>query len=1166
MGTRAAKSHESWTREEQLDVWNARLQRVLAGSLTRVAEQHIALDAPAAREFSPEAVIAEAVAAAHGPEGEATLNRHELARRIHLALPAHVEGGPQARRDLLDALTDHAVERLVQVSGLEVGDVHQAGRLANGQAKTISPTSVRYAAPGQLAAEITLLNTAGRRGAACLNRRSAEAWITRHAPELSPAQREAVLGLAGSDAHLAVLVGAAGTGKTYTAGALDALWRDLTRQLPPPTPAPTNDTEAAEGAETATAAPIAVPGRVVGLSVTQAAADVLHQDGVADTANLTAFLAAQNALDAGRTVAGSPAGRWLLGPRDIVLVDEASMIDTAQLVRLHDVAERAGARLVLMGDPAQLGSVGAGGMMRAIVERDAETYTLSEVRRFEADWERAASLALREGEQDAVAAYDVHGRIRDGGTQQATIAALAQAAAADRISGRSSVVVTATNEQGATVAAAIRRHLVTAGLVEEGGVVLGRDQNTAGVGDLVQARRIDRALGLTNRETYQVAAVRDDGGLDVVNTRTGQACLMPADYVAADVALAYAATAHAAQGATVNTGHVLLTTQLDRAGAYVGLTRGRESNTAWAVTDTGIPDVPTTTGRGLLAAAIAPEDDLAAVDDEAAAVDVRQVDQLRRSSAQTLLGLIEDETRLACRQRLEGHLDTLHADGVLSEPERARLGADQGCEHLSRLLRTYEQAGHEPLDLLRGAIEQRSLAGTVSIAQTLAYRLHRDDVLPAPTRDGAPQGIAAAQEGYLGQLTGLLADRRHDLAEQVAATQPAWVTTALGPMPPEAPETSPARADWLERAGTLAAYREATGWDHDEIALGRCPGVHSPEKRAAWHAAYTAAGEPEQRRPEAELDTGRLLVRARAAELAAAHTPEAVFDAQREANLALADARRSAVLAHSRGDLEQAARHEADADHQARLAAALDAQTEARGMHLAYHAETFAAGQAAEEELRRRGVARGAEPDRTSATEWLAAEHRARVEDDAHRLITEADLTDHADQTGLSESADLADAAARNDAADPTADLDVDDVHEPAHLPTAEPVASEQVPDVDRTEVAEAASQAETTESDAAETVTAAAPVDEEVSARSASAQLVEIEAAAAAAHAAMDEVADHTSQDAAHAETDDWDYSAGPDYAPAPDTGDELARDHTVTDETGSQAYEPVAEAGISE
>ena len=56
--------------------------------------------------------------------------------------------------------------------------------------------------------------------------------------------------------------------------------------------------------------------------------------------------------------------------------------------------DAAGARLVLTGDPYQLGPIEAGGAM-GLLDGHAETYTLTEVRRFTHDWERAASLALR---------------------------------------------------------------------------------------------------------------------------------------------------------------------------------------------------------------------------------------------------------------------------------------------------------------------------------------------------------------------------------------------------------------------------------------------------------------------------------------------------------------------------------------------------------------------------------------------------------------------------------------------------------------------------------------------------------------------------------------------------------------------------------------------------
>jgi hypothetical protein len=186
--------------------------------------------------------------------------------------------------------------------------------------------------------------------------------------------------------------------------------------------------------------------------------------------------------------------------------------DSHTLTRLQDTVDAAGARMVLLGDPRQLGAVGAGGMMRTVLDQGAEVHTLGEVRRFTCDWERDASL----------------------------------------LAGRDVAVVAGSNRVAAEVSAAVRRHLVEAGTVTEEGVVLGRDRCSAGVGDVVQARRIDRGLGLTNRENYTVTAVRDDGGLDIVSTRTGEPRTMPPEYVNLDAALAYAGTVHATQGATVD--------------------------------------------------------------------------------------------------------------------------------------------------------------------------------------------------------------------------------------------------------------------------------------------------------------------------------------------------------------------------------------------------------------------------------------------------------------------------------------------------------------------------------------------------------------------------------------------------------------------------------------
>ena len=960
LSTRQAKTHDGETEAERLSRWDAELQSEVVGGLLRTARQINAPTAPKVEEWSAKAVISQALEAVHGDDdepGRSVWSRSDLTRRIHLALrPSLGLTGPE-RVELLERLTDQGLECAVLVSGREIGDVPWPDRLANGMSAAAAPYARRYATPGHLAAELALLDAAGVRQRACVARDQAEAWLDTSAPHLSPAQRAAVSGLASSDAAFAVLVGPAGTGKSYTAGALAGAWSSL------------------------------AGGRVIGLATAETAAQVLMDDGLPDSANIAAFLTAQRRLADERPLPGDE--RWRIGPRDILAVDEASMLDTDRLTELRNAAEAAGARMVLMGDSRQLGAVGAGGMMRTAIEHGAETYTLSEVRRFTADWERAASLKLRDGDPAAIQAYDRHGRLRDAGRVDEAIAAVARAAAADRLAGREVVVTCGTNDHAAAVSAAIRRHLVDAKRVEEGGVLLGRDRSTAGVGDLVRARRIDRPMGLINQESYAVQAVRDDGGLDVVSARTGELLVMPASYVAADVSLGYASTAHSAQGLTVDAGHLLLTPEVDRAGAYVGLSRGRQMNTAWAVTvdSAADPDDPPATARGLLTRLL--DDEQATSRADLSAVDTEAADEEHRFSAETLLARIEDQTRIACRERLDADLDELVARGVLSEQDRARFGAEQGTEHLSRQLRVLETAGHDPLQVLQDAVLVRDYAGAVTVSAATATRIEKAHGLPTPRSDAAPPArIDNARAEYLGALRDVLAYREKALGDQVAVEAPEWALTSLGPVPNGAEELSA----WQERAGKIAAAREATGWDDPAIALGRSPGVSSSEKRLAWSQAWDAAGMPAEKRPAADLSDGRLWARVAAGERVMAHAPAAVYEQQRSREQEAADAAREADLARGKGRTTDAALHDEEAAAAAEIAGRLNQANTTRAHWLVGHAETLRVADEAHEETQRRGLPLGHEPDRDTAQNWLAQQRQAERVDEAHRVITEADV------------------------------------------------------------------------------------------------------------------------------------------------------------------------------
>ena len=106
---------------------------------------------------------------------------------------------------------------------------------------------------------------------------------------------------------------------------------------------------------------------------------------------------------------------WRLSAGQLVIVDEASLLGTFALDELVSAAEEAGAKVLLVGDQGQLSAVEAGGMFAALVaDRGGSAPELSDVKRFHHDWEKKASVALRAGSDDAIDAYQAHGRIEDG--------------------------------------------------------------------------------------------------------------------------------------------------------------------------------------------------------------------------------------------------------------------------------------------------------------------------------------------------------------------------------------------------------------------------------------------------------------------------------------------------------------------------------------------------------------------------------------------------------------------------------------------------------------------------------------------------------------------------------------------------------------------------------
>jgi ATP-dependent exoDNAse (exonuclease V) alpha subunit len=96
-------------------------------------------------------------------------------------------------------------------------------------------------------------------------------------------------------------------------------------------------------------------------------------------------------------------------------VDSPTTAGTFALDELVGAARDAGAKVLLVGDGAQLSAMEAGGAFRLLVaDRGDVVPELGQVQRFGAEWEKGASLQLRLGKEEAIVAYEAHGRVTGG--------------------------------------------------------------------------------------------------------------------------------------------------------------------------------------------------------------------------------------------------------------------------------------------------------------------------------------------------------------------------------------------------------------------------------------------------------------------------------------------------------------------------------------------------------------------------------------------------------------------------------------------------------------------------------------------------------------------------------------------------------------------------------
>jgi conjugative relaxase-like TrwC/TraI family protein len=818
LATRQPKSRRSL--QEMTEAWRERAASDIPDPVGWTLSLQDRCDLPALRsdQFTP-AMVADLAAAARDESAQrrSTFTRANVLAEAHRQLRGVRFDGYQQRLALAEQVADVALSDAVMVTAPELHHVPGRYLTSEGDSRLRPAAHARYTTEALLDAEQRLLD-AGRQTDGPRVSTGAVARITaENLPgrgyALSTDQAVAVEAIAGSGRTVDVLVGPAGTGKSTTMAGLAAVW------------------EAEHAA-----------GSVLGLAPSAAAADVLGGELGTETENTAKWLHEHRRADDRRErltaleASGdgqAPAAqelrreleRWSLRRGQLVIVDEASLASTFTLEELTAAAQYAGAKVLLVGDPHQLSAVDAGGMFRALVaDRDSQAPALADVRRFRSQWEKDASLRLRAGKRSVIDVYEREKRITAGDRDE-LVAALYEAWRRDVDAGLSSLMIAGDAATVAELSRRARADRVAAGTVVEHGVEVAGGQH-AGVGDEVVTRQNDRRLRtergwVKNGDRWIVTRTHPDGSLTARRASGGGTVELPAEYVAEHVELAYATTAHRAQGRTVDTAHAMVSAASTREVLYVAATRGRQRNQIY-VDVAYDPDAQTghaelterQTARAVLRGVL--ERDGAEL---SAHAEIRASQQV----VEGLPRLAAEYLTLARDAQAERWTALVNRCG-LPDATAAQIQASDAYGPCVAAFRDAEARGLDIQAKLPALAAARDLKDAEDPAAVLHWRVQewtrRAGAAPAPAGNLIAGLIPRAGGVSDPDLARALSEREQAIERRAAAVladalerHAEWVTRLGAP-----PRQPAARTAWLREARTVAAYLDRWGEEAGEAS------------------------------------------------------------------------------------------------------------------------------------------------------------------------------------------------------------------------------------------------------------------------------------------------------------------------------------------------------------
>lgn len=622
---------------------------------------------------------------------------------------------------------------------------------------------------------------------------------------------------------------------------------------------------------------------VVGMAPTGAAAERLRDEAGIPARTIDSYLASwSRAADT-------------LSPETVVVLDEAGMVDTERMEALLRHADEAGAKVIAVGDTAQLPPVGAGEPFRGLVTEHGAP-VLEDIRRQQTSWEQEASLALASGRgPEAIVAYEEHGRIRWHGTREESLQHLA--AEVDRSMRtepeRSHVALAYRNRDVQELNERIRALRASRGelgesfeidVVRRGGErEVGRAPRTeplqVSVGDYVVFTRNDH-----HERTVHTVNAGDDPSRGVRNGTFGVVAGVSPTAVEVELPTgrrvefepgawqhldhAYALTIHRAQGLTADRVAVVPDQAMSQELAYTALTRHRQSLAVYADRETFADATDLSAAISRKAPPDLARDHLAIRDIERAmrrlASRDRTSESLRTAEAELRRAQTVGETFRRSVQEQSGAFRDLHHElGQVYRDSRAALAAITSTASRDGLAAVEKAlAKPEALGTLReGLGAQKARRHTAAAAEALRRFHHHHSVamsLDLPRAVPGKKAIEASGRDVAGALR--VIQEQVDSAQRQSAHRRRREAADLSPTTASTSDSpsgrTPMRSARLLHSLAHAATTSRSLDDPADLAQATARGLYLFWEARALFAERRGSQQP-RRQPSAERSHDR---------------------------------------------------------------------------------------------------------------------------------------------------------------------------------------------------------------------------------------------------------------------------------------------------------------------